>query len=164
MIKIADVEELSLVDGEGLRLVFFLPGCIHQCPGCHNPGLWDPENFKEYTEKEIKKLLKDNPEIDGVTLSGGDPAYNPENTLKLLEVLNGYNIWMYTGYNINEVPIEILDRVDVLIDGKFIKELPEGLYTGSDNQCIWRKYDKGTIGFENPEGSKRVFRDSSPSD
>ena len=31
----------DMLNGEGLRVVLWLSGCTHRCPGCHNPQTWD---------------------------------------------------------------------------------------------------------------------------
>jgi anaerobic ribonucleoside-triphosphate reductase activating protein len=36
-IMLAGISEQSLVNGPGLRKVYFSQGCIHHCKGCFNP-------------------------------------------------------------------------------------------------------------------------------
>ena len=42
-ISLSGVTGDSIVDGPGLRLTIFTQGCLHHCPGCHNPQTHDPE-------------------------------------------------------------------------------------------------------------------------
>ena len=44
----------SIVDGPGLRFVCFVQGCLHHCPGCHNPDSHDPAGGTEMTTDEVK--------------------------------------------------------------------------------------------------------------
>ena len=41
-ISLSGVTGDSIVDGPGLRLTIFTQGCLHNCPGCHNPQTHDP--------------------------------------------------------------------------------------------------------------------------
>ncbi len=67
----------DMLNGEGLRVVLWVSGCAHACPGCHNPVTWDAESglpFDAAAKAELfEELQKDY--IAGVTLSGGDPLY-----------------------------------------------------------------------------------------
>ena len=63
----------SIVDGEGIRTVVWTQGCIHNCPGCHNP---ETHSFDKGYLVEVEELCNQIKELefqDGVTLSGGDP-------------------------------------------------------------------------------------------
>ena len=139
----------SIVDGEGIRFSIYLAGCSHHCPGCHNPESWNPGAGEELTEEKIQSIIREikaNPLLDGVTFSGGDPFFHPEAFLLLLKRVKeetGMNVWCYTGYTYEEIQEHprlkaILTYIDVLVDGKFKKELrDEELYfRGSRNQRL----------------------------
>lgn len=82
--------------------------------------------------------------LSGITLTGGDPLYNPEQTQYLLEDLlaqigTDTNVWMYTGSLWEEVKsLPIMKLVDVLVDGPFIAEQADKrlVFKGSMNQRI----------------------------
>ena len=67
----------SIVDGTGLRLTIFTQGCPHHCAGCHNPQTHDPAGGFWAETEEILSVLAENPLLDGITLSGGEPFEQP---------------------------------------------------------------------------------------
>ena len=146
----------TIVDGVGLRYSIYFSGCSHACPGCHNEYSWNPNNGIELTYKilnEIANEINQNELLDGITISGGDPLFNPKDMLKVLKFLKKKtkkNIWMYTGYTLEEIKKDDLRKkclkyVDVLVDGRFIKELydPNIKFRGSSNQRIIKREDFG---------------------
>ena len=51
----------DMLNGDGLRVVLWVAGCAHACPGCHNPVTWDPEGglpFDEAARREIYEELE----------------------------------------------------------------------------------------------------------
>lgn len=144
----------TVVDGEGLRYSIYFAGCTHACKGCHNKESWCPDNGTLITEEYLDKIINEinsNPILDGITLSGGDPLYNPEEMLEVVKYLKEktkINIWLYTGYTIEELRkdnkrMAVLEYVDIIVDGKFVQELYDPLlkFRGSSNQRIIRKKD-----------------------
>lgn len=137
----------DMLNGDGLRVVLWLSGCEHHCPECQNPVTWNPDDgilFDDAAKNEIfEELEKDY--ISGLTLSGGDPFY-PVNRVELPDFLFEVNsrypqktIWCYTGYLFEEIKDEpLMDYIDILVDGKFIKKLADVKYhwAGSTNQRI----------------------------
>lgn len=137
----------SLSDGLGWRVVLFVSGCSHKCKGCHNPQSWDANVGKPFDDTTKEYLFKaiDKEEIDGLTLSGGDPLFrgNRSDITKLCkefkEKFPNKNIWLYTGYLYDEIKdLEVMNYVDVVVDGPFILEERDTTipFRGSTNQRI----------------------------
>ena len=139
----------TIVDGDGIRFSIYLSGCRHHCRGCHNPESWNPASGHPLTREKIEEFIEainSNPLLDGITFSGGDPFYSPEDFLPLIKEFSertGQNIWCYTGYTFeallrNPRQAKLLEYIDVLVDGKFQKDLrDEELYfRGSSNQRL----------------------------
>lgn len=148
-IRIAGIINESIVDGPGIRLVVFAQGCKHKCLGCHNPHTHDFMGGKFVTIDSIIDLMKDNPLLDGITLSGGEPFEQAEALGELAEKAKqlGYNVISYTGYTFeyliqnkdNKKGYErLLKNIDILIDGRFEMERRNLMlkFRGSENQRI----------------------------
>lgn len=141
--RVMDIIRGTTVDGPGFRTSIYLAGCGHQCPGCHNPSSWSPENGEEVTLSEIIQIIEE--EDFDVTISGGDPLFYPEKLHLLIKEIkkNRRNIWVYTGYTWEEILssqklLNAVKEADVVIDGRYIEDqrntdLP---FRGSANQRI----------------------------
>jgi len=142
---------VDVVNGEGTRCTLFVSGCVHQCKGCYNQSTWSltaGQLFTEQLEQQIIDDLNDQRIVkQGLTLSGGDPLHpaNVDQVLALLKRVKreceGKDIWMWTGYSLAELNVkqkQVIELVDVLIDGKFEKDLadPSLAWRGSANQVI----------------------------
>ena len=137
----------DMLNGDGLRVVLWVAGCAHACPGCHNPVTWDPEGglpFDEAARREIyEELEKDY--VSGITFSGGDPLH-PANIRGVTELARQIRsdfpdktIWLYTGSTWNEVlDLEVARYVDVLVDGTFQEAKKDNTlrWKGSSNQQV----------------------------
>ena len=141
--RILDIIRGTTVDGPGFRTSIYFAGCRHKCKGCHNPQSWDSNKGTEMTLSQIMEIV--NEEDFNVTLSGGDPLYDPFSVRHLIEVLkeNNRNVWVYTGFTWEEIIgdkilKDAIKMADVLIDGKFIESLhnPDLPFRGSSNQRL----------------------------
>lgn len=133
----------TTVDGPGFRTSVYLAGCSHRCPGCHNPSSWMPDGGTPMSLEEIMEIVRE--EDFDVTLSGGDPLFNPLQTRRLVEALkgDGRNVWVFTGFTWEEILADasLLDAVrmaDVVVEGPFVETLrdPDLLFRGSANQRL----------------------------
>ena len=144
---------IDVVNGPGTRCTLFVSGCVHQCPGCYNKSTWRLNSgvpFSQQMEDQIIADLNDRRiPRQGLSLSGGDPLH-PANVTAVLQLVNrvlaecpGKDIWLWTGYQLAELDSQqrqIVDRINVLIDGKFVQELrdPALIWRGSSNQVVHR--------------------------
>lgn len=149
-LKIAGLVSESIVDGPGIRFTVFTQGCPHNCKGCHNPDTHDFNGGRWEDTDNIFEMITKDPLLDGVTFSGGDPFCQCKPLADLADKIHGFkgfplNIIAYTGYtfeylieNANEDNsyMELLRRLDYLVDGPFIleKRSLELKFMGSSNQ------------------------------
>lgn len=154
-VRIAGIVQNSIVDGIGLRMAVFFQGCNHKCKGCHNPHTWDPNGGYSITTTDILQNYKEDPLLDGITLTGGEPFLQPAAAAILAAGVKKYNgdVWCYTGFLYEELIAqqdpsvqELLSLVDILVDGPFVleKKDPSLLWKGSSNQRIL-KLEAGVI-------------------
>ena len=147
--KYSEITYPDVNNGEGCRVTLFVSGCSHRCKGCHNPETWNFDFGKDFND-DVKIRLFDivsKPYIKGLTLSGGDPLDSYDDVLDLVkEFRNRFgetkDIWVYTGYVIDDLlnlnKEEILEYIDVLVDGEYIEERRDVslAFRGSKNQRI----------------------------
>ena len=142
-IRIAGIVNDSIVDGPGFRLAVFTQGCPHNCEGCHNPETHAFDGGKITDTAEIIKMMEENPLLDGLTLSGGDPFCQCEPGIELARAAHklGLNVWAYSGWTYEAILADpekaaLLKEIDVLIDGPFIisKRTLDKRFMGSTNQ------------------------------
>lgn len=134
--------------GPGNRVGIWLNGCEKKCPGCISPELQIYDSAKEVSVQDIIQMInRIDLQIDGFTISGGEPFYNPIALNALVTAISSFSddILIFTGYTLEELKKQageainsILKTCSAIIDGPFIKELNEknGL-RGSSNQRCW---------------------------
>ena len=86
----------------------------------------------------------------GITLSGGEPFLQPRPLAEIARAarLCGLNVWSFSGYTYEQLTdprdenyadrMELLELVDVLVDGRFVREKRDISlrFRGSSNQRI----------------------------
>ncbi len=149
ILRLAGIKYESIVDGPGVRAACFVQGCSHRCPGCHNPETHDPAGGYSLEVDDLLRILSECRDIDGVTISGGEPFEQSTAVAALAAGIRqqGYNLVIYSGYTFDyllsmsredrSIRI-ILESTWLLIDGPYRQgerdlTLP---YRGSANQRI----------------------------
>lgn len=126
--------DTSFIDGEGIAFVIYFQGCNFDCPGCHNKELQDFGGGYEVNPDDIQI---DEAFYDSVVFLGGEPLEQAESVKQLSSRIK-LKKWLYTGYDINKVPSDIKDIVDVIVAGRYMQELATGGFPASSNQVVWR--------------------------
>lgn len=146
--RIHNITYPDINNGLGCRVTLWVSGCIHHCKGCHNPETWDFNGGREFTDDDKKMIFEilEKPYIKGITLSGGDPLCSYDDILILIKEIKerfpNKDIWVFTGFTfdyVNKHMEELLNYVDVIVDGKYMEELRDVSlkFRGSSNQNIW---------------------------
>lgn len=158
LMRVLTITTPDVENGLGNRVTIWFAGCSHRCVGCHNQHTWNYNQgtplFEDGFETAvIKKIFEevDKEYISGITLAGGDPFSQSEESLEeLLEFVDIFkykfpnkDIWVYSGATyesdmLHPIKRQILDKCDVMVDGPFILALrdPDLAFRGSSNQRI----------------------------
>lgn len=162
--RIHSIESMGLVDGPGVRTIFFLQGCPLRCSFCHNPDTQATTGGTLMTPEEVlakaKRYRPYHREDGGVTFSGGEPLLQGEflaATLKLLHD-NGFNTCLDTsGYGDIRYYDKIFSYVDTIlldvkafnptafrkiakVDMQIFKNFIENLWTYGFKGNIWLRH------------------------
>lgn len=156
MNRYAGIKYNDIVDGEGVCVSFWTQGCPHRCPECHNPQTWDfngglevPSDIRE----QLIEAIGANGIQRGFSILGGEPLCEENLSLvndiilSVREVYPQIKIYLWSGYTIEELTARrrsnstlnsILSNIDVLIEGRYIKEKRDLTlkWRGSSNQKI----------------------------
>lgn len=143
----AYITKCDQVNGEGLRVTLWVTGCPNHCEGCQNEWSWNKESGVPFDNEAYKELVSylEHDYIKGLTFCGGEPLapYNIETVTALAkdikEQFPDKDIWCYTGYSYEDMKdCEIMNYIDVLLDGRFVKELKDTKlhWVGSSNQRV----------------------------
>ncbi len=132
--RFSKIKDNDIANGLGITMSFWTQGCPHHCKGCFNKETWDYNSGKEFTDKDLNYILtninKNNIKRD-LSILGGEPLC-PENIEGVINLCKEFKrnypekiIYLWTGYtieNFNNTQKEILNYIDILVDGKFEEE------------------------------------------
>ena len=130
------MENPSFCDGFGYRPVIFVQGCILHCKRCQHKSTWDITKGQIIDIKDLAVLLREKCLNKKLTISGGEPLLQEKALLELLIELKDFDLCLYTGHNIEDVPNEILSYLKYIKVGPYIEELRTTTkpFVGSTNQ------------------------------
>jgi anaerobic ribonucleoside-triphosphate reductase activating protein len=160
--RYAQLRRYDISNGPNIRATLFVSGCTHNCKGCFNKDYQDFNYGKEWTSitETLFLCYAKDPKVKGINILGGEPLQQTmDNSLAdlLAKIKENTNkpIWLWTGYKLEDVInntkiMNILQYVDVLIDGKFEEDKKDLnlMYRGSANQRIinlTKTFEKGEI-------------------
>ena len=165
-----ELKKCDIANGIGVRVTLFVSGCTNHCPDCFQPQTWDFDYGKVFTDETKAEIFAelDKSYVNGLTVLGGEP-FEPRNQRELLPLLGEVRekypdktIWCFTGFRLEdellregsyprcEVTDGMLACIDVLVDGRFVKELKDISlqFRGSRNQRVIdmnRTRETGTV-------------------
>lgn len=142
--------------GYGKRIGLWLQGCSLSCPGCCSQDTWDQDGGAAIDVAELLGWCRDSSggDLDGVTISGGEPF---EQADALAELLSGLRTWAqrldrevdllcYSGlplWRLQANYASILALLDAIIPEPFVQTLPAAVWRGSANQPLVALSDLG---------------------
>ena len=146
-LQIANKISATRAEGPGLRFAFWVQGCTLHCPGCCNPEMFTGQGGYSVSPEEFAEEIINTPNIEGVSMLGGEPFQQPLALGKLSRLLQKANlsIMVYSGYTHDELLAskepglqDFRSRIDLLVDGRFEKDIPEERrrWIGSANQNL----------------------------
>ncbi len=165
-----ELKKCDIANGIGVRVTLFVSGCTNHCPDCFQPQTWDFDYGKVFTDETKAEIFAelDKSYVNGLTVLGGEP-FEPRNQRELLPLLREVRerypdktVWCFTGFRLEdellregsyprcEVTDGMLACIDVLVDGRFVKELKDISlqFRGSRNQRVIdmnRTRETGTV-------------------
>lgn len=142
MLRVNHIMPRSRAQGPGLRYTIWTQGCSIHCSGCLNKDTW---SFSAGFDKDIKSIVNEilnDSELDGVTITGGEPLDQYDSVYELCSELFAWiPIFITTGYTIEQIwdnkKHSILDKIDMICAGPFEQNnIYSGEWKGSSNQVI----------------------------
>ncbi|MGL6107917.1 anaerobic ribonucleoside-triphosphate reductase activating protein [Romboutsia sp.] len=148
--RFSKIKDNDIANGQGIVMSLWTQGCPHHCKGCFNPETWEFNSGREFKEEDFNYIVEN---IDknnikrNLSILGGEPlcSQNIDGVVDLCrrfkEIYPNKKIYIWTGYvmeSLNETQKQVLNYIDVLVDGKFEEDRKDLslVMRGSANQRI----------------------------
>jgi anaerobic ribonucleoside-triphosphate reductase activating protein len=121
------------------RAIIWTQGCPFRCKNCMTPESCDINGGVEVKVEKLAEVINNMDDIEGITISGGEPFLQDDELVKLIKLLKkDLGIIVYTGYLYEEIKNrELVKYIDLLIDGKYEEDKNNGIaFRGSYNQRV----------------------------
>lgn len=129
------------------RAVIWVQGCNFGCKGCIVPESWDRYAGENVDISELVDWILNQSNIEGITLSGGEPILQAEALSTLIDQIRAekdLGVMCYTGFRLEHLKEQgtasqkvLLEKIDLLIDGVYMINLQDDLlWRGSSNQRL----------------------------
>lgn len=122
-LNVAHINICTEAEGPYKRMAIWFQGCNIKCNGCCNPELQEIRVAHIMTVQEILDIAihsKKENGIEGVTFLGGEPTL--QHNLHILSRYlhyEGLGLILFTGKDILNLPNEVKEGVDLIVDGMF---------------------------------------------
>ena len=167
ILNLAQTVECTEAEGPGKRFAIWFQGCPMRCPSCCNPEMLSFDGGSPTRLEDLIQRIRSTQQtaaIEGVTLLGGEPFAHARGALQLAKQVQklGLSVMIFSGFTLEELRSqndtsvdELLGYTDILVDGRYEKELPETSrrWIGSRNQRIHflsDRYDCDDIRWQSP--------------
>lgn len=120
----------SRINGPGNRLVIWVQGCKFHCKGCFNPETHPYTKGHLVEIDELAEMINGDKEIEGITISGGEPLDYPKQLEALLyKIKNSLTSIIYSGFTVEEISQneslkKLIKMSDLAIVGRYDDTLP----------------------------------------
>ena len=125
--NVAYIKLSTKTEGTYNRCCIWFQGCNIKCEGCCNKDLQSLVPNHIVTLEELANIVKEAKNkfnIEGITLSGGEPSLQSGLVFFNDEIHKlGLGIIMFSGKDKTELNSELVESVDLLIDGPFIENM-----------------------------------------
>ncbi len=150
--------------GYGRRAGVWTQGCVLACEGCIARDTWDANPANDVEVDEVLQWLSSHPDVDGVTVSGGEPLDQPD---ELIELLGGIrtlwphdvDILCFTGRSTSAVRTAystVTAHLDAIVTGPYVRSNPTTHpLMGSGNQELVCLTDLGRERYASAASSPR---------
>jgi len=128
-----------------VSLSIYCSGCHRDCPGCQNSDLQDFKNGVYMESAAVVELVTARISlIESVVFLGGDWIYYPtelkEVSNQIKQINSSLDLILYTGELFEVLPYNILDNLDIIIDGPYLEHKKTNLQIpASSNQRVFIK-------------------------
>ncbi|MDY6970023.1 MAG: 4Fe-4S single cluster domain-containing protein [Spirochaetota bacterium] len=152
-LRLHNIIQQTRVNGPGNRFGIWVQGCNLNCSGCFNPQTHSfDDGYEIYVDELFKQIIHYN-NIEGISISGGEPLLQGETLLYLLNRITketDLTILIYTGYTYDEIIADrimnkLLSHIDIIIAGPYKESLKiNNSVLSSSNQEVYFLTDRYT--------------------
>ncbi|CAN5565500.1 4Fe-4S single cluster domain-containing protein [soil metagenome] len=144
-LKVHSFLPLTYANGPGARCCLWLQGCTLGCSGCFNPETHGQNNNVDFEVAEVFHWIKQAQDIEGLTVSGGEPLQQPDALTELLRLVRSrtaLSTIVFTGFSYEEALLipsfdKLKNQIDVLIAGRYLAGIRDSSgFTGLANKTI----------------------------
>jgi anaerobic ribonucleoside-triphosphate reductase activating protein len=149
-LRIHRVLDRTEAEGPGVRAAVWVQGCTIRCPGCFNPHTWARRGGTMVDAVELGERLAALPDIEGVTLLGGEPFEQAPALAVVASIVReaGRSVMTFSGTYLEQLHeratagepgvAALLDATDLLADGPYLQDQLDlsRPWIGSSNQHL----------------------------